>query len=381
MYTLIWFALPLWIAFSAIPFSEPPIPGRRLAVMDLDDGQVRAAAKEIFGRDLELGHGVRGLVANHLKRSGYTIVEWRALDQALTSQGLPPEKRSGPAGAKRVTQVVAGSVDGIVLGSIQQLGRDKKSSVKAIGPSGEAVPFSSTDRQTAAIELRLMDARTGEVVLTCEGRGVSTGAGQSVFRPKGGGRMTGSGIDFTSPEFVKSMPGEAITKAVEEAGARLAEAKWIAREQTDAPGPASQLLAVMLMKEIESRRAKGFDEDLAIQTSSADLRVGRTVFVHPMTYDFHLAVVDALRKAKTPLFEVVDDPRAADLWIRGEAGFSGMMKLFSAELRIVPRGSENVLWSGKARSGGYNPYKETEADALAKKMVRQIRKSMGLPEK
>jgi len=227
-----------------------------------------------------------------------------------------------------------------------------------------------------------MNARTGEVVLACEGSGVSTGAGQSVFRPKGGGRITGTGVDFASPEFVKSMPGEALTKAVAEAGAQLVKAKWTAGEKTEVSGLASELLAMMLVKEIESRRQKGFDEDLAIQPSSADLRAGRTVFVHPMTYDFHLDVAKALKTAKAPPFEVVDDPRTADLWIRGEAGFSGgFMKMFAAELRIVPRGSETVLWSGKARSGWYNPDKETESGALAKKMVRQIQKSMGLPEK
>ena len=381
MDTLICLALALQIESSAVPSSDPPSQGTRLAVMDLDDGQVRVPAKEIFGRDLELGHGVRGLVADHLKRSGYTIVEWKALDQALTAQGLPPDKRSAPAEVKRVAQVVADSVDGVVLGSIRQLGRDTQSGIVAIGPSGEAAPFSSTHRQMAAIELRVMNARTGDVVLACEGIGVSTGAGQSVFRPKGGGRITGSGVDFTSPEFVNSMPGEAITKAVEDAGARLVKAKWTAGEKTEPSGPAIELLAVMLVEEIESRRQKGFDEDLVIQPSSADLRVGRTVFVHPMTYDFHLDVAKALRTAKNPLFEVVDDPRTADLWIRGEAGFSGVMKIFGAELRIVPRGSETVLWSAKARSGGYNPDKETESGALAKKMVRQIRKSMGLPEK
>jgi curli biogenesis system outer membrane secretion channel CsgG len=369
------------ILLSALSSKDLPVQARRLAVLDLDDGQVRLPAKEIFGRDLDIGHGVRSLLVDYLQQNGFTIVEWKALDEELTARGLPPGKRSDPAGSKRAAHVIAAAVDGLVLGSIRQLGRDTKTGVKAIGPSGEAVPFKSVDECVAQIELRVMDAGTGDVVAAIEGSGSAAGSGSSLFRPKGGGRMSGQGVDFSSPEFAKSMPGEAITEAVAEAGARLAQAQWVREEKAKEAGPASELLAVMLINEIEKSRNKGFDDDLAIQPSSADLSVGRTVFVQPMTYDFHVEVAQALKKAKSPPFVVVDDSRTADLWIRGQAGYSGALKIFGAELSIVPRGTETVLWSGKAKAGGYDPNRETESFSLAKKLVHQMQKNLGLPEK
>ena len=451
------------LALSLTSISAEPA---RLVVLDLDDGQVRGPAKEIFGRDIDLGHGVRNLLAQQLKQSGYTIVEWKTLDQLFTQQGLPPDNRGNPEAVKRIARIVDQRVDAIVMGNITHFGQDSKAGLATIDHKGKTVPMMRFDSQIVKIQLRVMSVESGEVILTCDGNGEAVTMGKSSRAPLGGSRLTGRDVDFSTPDFAATVPGEAITKAVQQAGERLIAARVavkprvipldapvlrvdgdrielelrtpstlrrgetiavdrLAQEVRDpatgrlirriwqsvgsieitevrgdlavarvvsgtviqpgdvagaaresAPRAPVELLAAILTREIEKRRTAGFDEDLAIQPSSADLRTARTVFVQPMSYDLHVFIAQGLRKSNPPLFEVLDDPRKADLWILGKAGWTGKMGSFQGSVDIVPRGTTTVLWSAKSGAGMVDARKDTVVSSAAKKLVSQMVKSL-----
>ena len=87
-----------------------------------------------------------------------------------------------------------------------------------------------------------------------------------------------------------------------------------------------------------------------IAPSGADLRAGRTIYVHTMKDGLHLGIMQSLSRLPEPLFIVTGKRHKADLWMRGDAHLNSWGS-FVGSVEIVARGEDRVLWSGKPSSG------------------------------
>ncbi len=156
-----------------------------------------------------------------------------------------------------------------------------------------------------------------------------------------------------------------------------------------ASGPATEILAAILAREIEKRKAAGLYDDDAIEPSAADLRIGRTIFIHPLPYDLHLHIQDALLQLAEPLVVVTDNRRQADLWMRGTVKFAAkhmyingeeVVARVTASVMIVPRGGTQPLWAAKAKKHlraqdrTFLTGRKKMAASLVKKLRKRLRR-------
>jgi curli biogenesis system outer membrane secretion channel CsgG len=469
--------IALWLAASGAAAESQK---KCLAVLDLDSGMVHDQAAAIFGTEVDVERGMRNLILDYLEQDGtYATVGLEALVKNLTEQGLTPEDLTSPGAGARIGQLLG--VDAVVMGTITQFGGEvAETAISLDGILGATETVTGRKAQAVvAVDVRVVDINSGEVVAVAEGLGHNKRTGATLMSPlpKGQGRVSigretrarldvGT-MDFSSPDFHKTALGEAVKDAAEQvvadlvaahdrvgarevlavgevvhvdeehvvlgmgsrAGLKVGDRLPVERvthevrdpvtgdvirrmrqaigmveitevneesadarvlsgsgfevgdvagsEKTTASGPATQILAVMLAREIEKRMAAGIDDDLEIEPSGADLSVGRSIFIDWMPYDFHDRIAIKLREVPEPFFPVTDDRKEADLWMRGTVEYgelmlsdSGVYRQLEVSVVLVPRGGSQPLWSAQAK--GELP----AADRIAKNLVKKLRKTL-----
>jgi hypothetical protein len=139
---------------------------------------------------------------------------------------------------------------------------------------------------------------------------------------------------------------------------------------------------------MERRKAAGIELEEEIEPSGVDLRIGRTIFVHPMPYDLHLQIATALGGPPEPLFVLTENRKEADLWMRGNVRYAeraaapdGIVKLWrqlTASVVIVARGDSQPLWFGDAKgySVGEGEMDQKPGEDIAKALVKKLRKAL-----
>ena len=197
-----------------------PVRKKRVAIFDFDYATVHGGVTAIFGQEVDIGKGISDLLVKYLVKDGsYSVIERKAMDKILAEQNFSNSDRANPNSAAKIGKLLG--VDAIIVGSITQFGNDTKNT--GIGGGGGGLGGfglggfkHSKSKAIVAVDARIVDIDTGEILAVAEGKGESSR--ESTSLTGGGGNWHGfgaGGVDFGSSDFQNTIIGEAVKVAVE----------------------------------------------------------------------------------------------------------------------------------------------------------------------
>lgn len=176
-----------------------------VAVMDFDYGTV---GYHWWG-DYDIGKGMADQVVDALVNDGtFRVIERKKLDTVLAEQDFSHSDRADPSAAKlsKIGKVLG--VRYIIAGSITKFGGEEKHFGAAgivKGPLG-GLGFKKA-KTYVTLTARMIDATTGEVLISAKGEGISKKGGGIAVGGGGGGVFAGGGMNTTG--YKESAIGEA----------------------------------------------------------------------------------------------------------------------------------------------------------------------------
>ena len=189
-----------------------PSARRRVAVLDFDYGTVHSNVTGLYGSDVDVGKGVAIMLLSELARNGtYTVVERAQLDRVLNEQNFQQDARSDATSAAKLGRLLG--VDAIIIGSITQYQREDKNISLGLRKESKA---------TVAIDARIVQIGTGEILGVARGRGESKRARMKTEEDDH--PMYRRGQDTWSADLAGTILGEATRTAVDSLVIQLAAA-------------------------------------------------------------------------------------------------------------------------------------------------------------
>ena len=193
---------------------------KRVIVDEFDYSAVKTQVQAVFNTQQDIGKGIRAMLVTRLAQANKVVIVERAKLATLTKeQDFNASNRVKQGTGARVGQI--SGADALLSGDIVIFGRDdKKKSVKGGGIIGGAIGAiaagKSEDKAVVAIDYRLIDAETSEVIATGEARGESARKGSSLGALGGalGKGVAGVQVDMTSSNFAQTIIGEATQDCV-----------------------------------------------------------------------------------------------------------------------------------------------------------------------
>lgn len=211
---------------TTTPGANPAGRKKRVAILDFDYGTVHSDVAAMFGSDIDVGKGITELLVTYLVKDGtYSVIERKALDKVLAEQNFSNSDRANPASAAKLGKLLG--VDAIITGSITQFGGEtKNTNVGGVGGGLGKVGLGGfghkKTKAIVAINARLVDIDTAEILGVAEGKAES--ARESTSLTGGGGGWSGFGAghaDFGSSGFQQTIIGEAVKGATEQLSSGL----------------------------------------------------------------------------------------------------------------------------------------------------------------
>ncbi|HWC96681.1 MAG TPA: CsgG/HfaB family protein [Candidatus Sulfopaludibacter sp.] len=218
-----------FVLFFTISASLQAQHKKRVAVMNFDYGTVQTDVQALFGTNKDIGAGITDLLVDKLVQDGvFSVIERKELDKIIKEQNFSNSDRADASSAAKIARILG--VDGMIIGSITQFGRDDKSTAVGGGALGNVTGRfglggvkKSESNAVVQITARIIDTSTAEILASASGKGESTrkgaglmGAGGSAYGPE-----AGLGIDMKSSNFAATIIGEATGKAVQDLGGKL----------------------------------------------------------------------------------------------------------------------------------------------------------------
>jgi curli biogenesis system outer membrane secretion channel CsgG len=186
---------------------------RRVAILPFEYGAVTANVGTV-----DVGKGIVGMLITKLVQDGtYSVIDRQMLDTILKEQNFSVSDRADQSTACKIGKLL--SVDAIIVGTISQFGVESHGSSVSVPSIGMGyIPYvgglgglGSLHKRSAqakvAVEARLIDINTGEILATANGTGQS--------KSKGGFTLY-SDWDWSSSDFSTSVAGEAVVAAVDQ---------------------------------------------------------------------------------------------------------------------------------------------------------------------
>jgi curli biogenesis system outer membrane secretion channel CsgG len=226
---LVWF---LMFTVSLIAQTAPAAPAtgsapaaggrkKRVAVLDFDYGTVHSGIAALFGQDVDVGKGITDLLVKYLVKDGtYSVIERKSLDKVMAEQNFSNSDRANPMSAAKLGKLLG--VDAIIVGSITQFGNETKNTNiggvgGGLGKIGIGGFGSKKSKAEVAIDARMVDIDTAEILGVADGKGESLRSSTSLLGGGGGWHGFGGGnVDFGSSDFQSTIIGEAVNKATEQ---------------------------------------------------------------------------------------------------------------------------------------------------------------------
>jgi curli biogenesis system outer membrane secretion channel CsgG len=205
-----------------------PAQGRkkRVAIFDFDYGTVHSSSSAMFGSDVDVGKGISDLLVKYLVTDGtYSVIERKAMDKILTEQNFSNSDRANPNSAAKIGKLLG--VDAIVVGIITEFGSETKNT-NVGGNGGNWGGYGiggfghKKTKAEVAIDARIVDIDTAEILGVASGKGESKRESTSLLG--GGGNWHGAGggnVDFGSSDFKETIIGEATDAAVQQLSSGL----------------------------------------------------------------------------------------------------------------------------------------------------------------
>jgi curli biogenesis system outer membrane secretion channel CsgG len=180
--------------------------------MDFDYGAVNNWWSGVWG-NYDIGKGMADQVVDELVNDGaFRVIERKKLDTILAEQDFAQSDRADPSAAKLAKVGKVLGVKYIIAGSITKFATsDKKYGAGGLGGGVIGGLGFKKAKSEVTVTARMIDATTGEIMLSAKGEGVSNkGGGVSVG---GLGHGGGAGFSMGSSEYKASALGEAQEQA------------------------------------------------------------------------------------------------------------------------------------------------------------------------
>ncbi len=231
VFLLLVFCLPLFAQTqpaTTAPGTNPAPQGRkkRVAILDFDYGTVHSNVAAVFGSDIDIGKGITDLLTTYLVKDGtYSVIERKALDKVMAEQNFSNSDRANPTSAAKLGKLLG--VDAIITGSITQFGGETKNTNiggvgGGLGKIGLGGFGQKKTKAICAIDARIIDIDTAEILGVAEGKGESQRESTSLTGGGGGWSGFGGGhADFGSSGFQNTIIGEAVKAATEQLSSGL----------------------------------------------------------------------------------------------------------------------------------------------------------------
>jgi curli biogenesis system outer membrane secretion channel CsgG len=216
-------AAPVAVA-EIVPASAPVPPvvqKRKLAVTAFDYSAVKTAVTFWFKNDVNIGEGIRAMLTVRLGKAGKIgLVERTKVNALLGEQDFGGSNRVNQGTKARIGRITG--ADAILLGDIVIFGRDDV--VKKTGFAGALrnsmigswSKLNKEEKAVVAINFRIVDAETGEVIETGEARGESSRKSKDWGAVLGTTNAAGgAGASMQSSNFEETIIGEATMNAVD----------------------------------------------------------------------------------------------------------------------------------------------------------------------
>ncbi len=189
---------------------------KRVAVLDFEYQTVHQYVYDVFGSDVDIGKGIANMLVTDLVRNGtYSVIERQALEKVLSEQNFQTSGRADPSTAASLGKLLG--VDAVIIGAITQFGRDDKKigigAAPKIGPVRIGGIGKSESKATVALDARIIDVQTGEILAVAQGKGESKRGGAKLFAA--GTPLGSGGIDMSSSNFQNTIIGEATREAAD----------------------------------------------------------------------------------------------------------------------------------------------------------------------
>jgi curli biogenesis system outer membrane secretion channel CsgG len=201
--------------------ADPQQPRKkRVAILDFDYATVQSSTAAMFGTNVDVGKGITDLLITNLVKDGtYSVIERQAINKVLAEQNFSNSDRANPASAAKIGKLLG--VDAIIVGAITQFGNDDTHTNVGgggggFGGLGLGKVGVHKSKAIVAINARLVDIDTGEILGVAEGKGESQREGAALSGGGGNwGGFGGGGVDFGNSNFQQTIIGEAVKKAVD----------------------------------------------------------------------------------------------------------------------------------------------------------------------
>jgi curli biogenesis system outer membrane secretion channel CsgG len=205
-------AAPALNAQDAPAPASAPAAKRRVAVLDFDYATVHSYVAGLMGSDVDVGKSVAALLLPALSQNGtYTVVERAQLDRVLNEQNFQQDARSDVSSAAKLGRLLG--VDAIIIGSITTFQREDKNIQLGLRKETKA---------TVAIDARIVQIGTGEILAVAHGRGEAKRARMKTEEDNH--PLYRQGQDPWSADLASTLIGEAIRAAVDSLVATLVAA-------------------------------------------------------------------------------------------------------------------------------------------------------------
>jgi len=180
----------------------------------------------LFGSDIDVGKGITDLLVTFLVKDGtYSVIERKMLDKIMAEQNFSNSDRANPTSAAKLGKLLG--VDAIITGSITQFGGEtKNTNVGGVGGGLGKIGLGGFGQKKTkaicAIDARIIDIDTAEILGVAEGKGESQRESTSLTGGGGGWSGFGGGhVDFGSSGFQNTIIGEAVKAATEQLSSGL----------------------------------------------------------------------------------------------------------------------------------------------------------------
>jgi curli biogenesis system outer membrane secretion channel CsgG len=192
----------------------------KVAVMDFDYGTVNN-----WWGQYDIGKGMADQVVDALVNDGsFRVIERKKLDTVLAEQDFARSDRADPSAAKLAKVGKVLGVRYIIAGSITKFGGEEKTYGGGGLVGGKIGGLGLKKAKTyVTLTARMIDATTGEVLISAKGEGLSTkGGGLAVGGAGGGG---GAGFAMGTSNYKDSAIGDAQEQATQKLVAMLVARK------------------------------------------------------------------------------------------------------------------------------------------------------------
>jgi curli biogenesis system outer membrane secretion channel CsgG len=183
---------------------------RRVAVIPFEFGNI----KHWWGNDeWDIGRDLADLLKTGLVREGtFALLERTMLDQVIGEQAINQSGMVDPRTAIQAGRLLG--VNAIIVGNITQFGFDERGTNGFLG-----INRSRQIRATVAVNARIIDPNTGEVLAAVSARGEGQGRGRDT-----GGKTSQGGINMSKCTFENTYMTEAVSRCVQQLVTELVKA-------------------------------------------------------------------------------------------------------------------------------------------------------------